>query len=337
MNRHSDISKSECIAKIKEIIPDIEDDLINKLYDSARKGKEIERCGSLINWVEKVEHGIIMLDNNDYFTALMRSLPISLNLAATDYGTTRQRDLGQLWTDTARGFLGEIALSKFALRHFNIQLELDYSIDGALEDYLPSDIGKIYLPNKDKTIDPQIRVSFKTTKFSGIWLDIPGAQIHHSDAFVLVKLGITRDHFIAFLKAMSFIKDKLLHKGIKDGAINKDYADQLWESLPDFRPIPAYVVGYLDRNIINNPSEVEYKESRKRDGSFKHYTITNYVGRVENRKPVEAPESLKSYECMFESINSFSQADRFVANAGSLKYTKSDWNELFTQVTGGEI
>ena len=40
---------------------------------------------------------------------------------------------------------------------------------------------------------------------------LQGAQINHSDGFVLAKLGITRQHFLGFLKESGLIATMLLH------------------------------------------------------------------------------------------------------------------------------
>ena len=45
---------------------------------------------------------------------------------------------------------------------------------------------------------PKYNIGVKTTKWKGIWLDIPGDQFNHSDIHVLVKIGGGRDHLFAF-------------------------------------------------------------------------------------------------------------------------------------------
>ena len=58
------------------------------------------------------------LDKDDYSRALIRSLWVAPNLAAVDFAGGRLRDFAQLWTDTARGSLGEIAVQKFLKNNF---------------------------------------------------------------------------------------------------------------------------------------------------------------------------------------------------------------------------
>jgi len=47
----------------------------------------------------------------------------------------------------------------------------------------------------------------------------------HSDVYVLVRVGITREHFIAFLKAISVIRDKLFSKAVEHGASELQHGD----------------------------------------------------------------------------------------------------------------
>ncbi|MCC6024027.1 MAG: hypothetical protein LM600_04935, partial [Thaumarchaeota archaeon] len=55
-------------------------------------------------WVKWLGWSSVVLDENDYLKAALHALRLAPRVAATDYGTARQRDLGQLWADTIRGF-----------------------------------------------------------------------------------------------------------------------------------------------------------------------------------------------------------------------------------------
>jgi hypothetical protein len=303
-----------------------------KLINSAEKGGEYTNVAQFENWLkDRASFGMVMLDNTDYITALTQALKIAPNLAATDYGMSRQRDLGQLWTDVARGFLGEIGLCKFIKERFGFDLILDYSI-GPVEDYLPSDIKQIKLTD-GTIIKPNKRISFKTTKFNGIWLDIPGAQIGHSDAFILVKVGVTREHFVSFLKWISFMKDKLLPRAVEIGVISQNEANELWNGLPNLQNTPCYICGFLNDQIISSPPPPVYRPQYKRTGALKGYLMKSYVGWVKKKKPQSAPNDLLDKEWNFESIGEFSSEDHFVANAGNLLYSEKDWKDLLVSLT----
>jgi len=318
---------------IAKYLPGLESDQVKRLLGGAEVGSEVKQCGSWETWLEqRGNFGTVMLDHTDYVTALTHSLRIAPNLAATDYGSSRQRDLGQLWTDVARGFLGEIGLARFIKERFGIELLLDYTL-GPIENYLPSDIKGIRLETGEEVL-PKIQVSFKTTKFNGIWLDIPGAQINRSDVFVLVKLGISRDHFIAFLKWISFIRDKLLPHAIEAGTIGEEEAKKLWASLPDFKKIPCYIAGFLDKEIIKAPPAPDFRPMHNRSGALKGYHMRKYVGWVKGGEPVTVPSNTKGQNWEFEAIGSFSKEDHFVATSGCLKYSKADWKAVLHEVIG---
>lgn len=314
------------IAALKQAFPTIEETLLRRVHKSATLGGELEQCGSFESWIERFKFGTVVLNENDYTEALTHGLRLAPRLAATDYGTRRVRDLGQLWTDAARGFLGELALAKFVEQRFGIQILPDYSL-GNVEDYLLSDIKAIRRSDGEQ-ITPKLRVSFKTTKFNGLWLDLPGAQAEHSDVFVLLKLGIEQDHFVAFLKSISLFRDKLLPKAVQLGALRQKESDELWDTLPVFRNIPCYVAGFLDGDLHNRSTLSKYRESHTRQGDFKHYVICGYHGWIRHGVAEALPDGLDKTKFAFELIERFSSVPHFVVNAGSLKYSQSDWAEL---------
>lgn len=320
----------------KKHLPELDKDQAWKLLGGASASGELQQCGSPESWFkDRAGFSTVMLNDIDYITALTHSLRIAPGLAATDYGTSRQRDLGQLWTDVARGFLGEIGLSKFVNQRFGAELMLDYTL-GPIEDYLPSDIKGIRLQD-GKEVHPKLKVSFKTTKFNGIWLDVPGAQITYSHIFVLIKLGISRVHFVSFLKSISFIKDKLLPQAMEIGTIEKAQAQELWDTLPDFKNIPCYIAGFLDRELIESPPSPIYRPMHKRDRTLKGYRMQKYVGWVKDKKPKGVPIHLENENWEFEAIGAFSAEDHFVATSGFLKYSEQDWKAMLGEVIGEKL
>jgi hypothetical protein len=57
--------------------------------------------------------------------------------------------------------------------------------------------------------------------------DIPGKQIVHSDIFVFVRVGVTREHFVAFLKKISVIRDKLISEARARGLLSKEELNEI--------------------------------------------------------------------------------------------------------------
>jgi len=326
---------------------------IEDVCEGADRGLDIRMFKTLNEWAEWLSWASVVLDESDYLTAAVHALRLAPKLAATDYGTSRQRDLGQLWTDAIRGFLGEIAFTKWLRQRFGIEAELDFR-RGALEEFLPSDIKRVKKPGDREPREPGLKVSIKTTKLGGIWLDVPFAQIRHSDIFVLVRVGITREHFVAFLKKISVLKDKIFEEAVRRGIVAEDVLREIWEEVPDFTPVPAYIAGFVDRREI----ESELARQRVIDvggrvGGRKRIklTINRYLGlwnpkeeEQYRRAIIERCTALKScsgierltgqaeFEIEFEGIGSFSETLHFIASSGVLKRRREDWEKILKEL-----
>lgn len=307
------------------------------LCEGAVRGRDVESFSDIDEWIGWLSWSSVLLDEKDYLTAAVHALDLAPRLAGTDYGTARQRDLGQLWTDTIRGFLGEIAFAKWLKEKFKVRVELDYR-KGSLTEFLPSDIRTI------EGRSPKLNISIKTTKLRGIWLDIPYKQIEHSDVFVLVRVGVTREHFLAFLKKISVIKDKILDKALKLGIINDEELRDIWGTIPEFTKIPAYVAGFFDKRIYGN-------KIKKRDSIFlvdgvmkkKRFVINKFVGywhpkqeEYKNRviellrgKGKVVPSDVR---IEFEGIRDFSSTLHFIVSSGVLNRRREDWENLIKQI-----
>ena len=304
-----------------------------EVCEGAVRARDIEVFGDYSRWVEWLGWASVVLDEDDYLKAAVYGLNLAPKLAGTDYGTARQRDLGQLWTDVIRGFLGEIAVAKWLKERFGITAELDYRL-GPLEEFLPSDIKSV------AGREPRLRVSIKTTKLSGLWLDVPGAQIEHSDVFILVRVGVTREHFVAFLKKISVIRDKLMREAVERGLVKREEIEQIWDSIPEFTAVPAYIAGFLDKTEIQDRLR-DRTAVIEADGDVKirKVVINKFLGfwhpgeaiyekklkglLRERGRPVKDEMSIE-----FEGIGDFSKTLHFIASSGVLKKRKEDWEKL---------
>lgn len=338
MPRETD--KTRTLKAITDKFPEISRKQAEKLYDASKAGGEISKYSSPEEWLKKrFFPNLVMLNRDDYVNALTQSLRIAPRLAGTDFGMTRQRDLGQVWTDTARGFLGEIAFVRLLKQRFGITLDLDYSL-GLVADYLNSDIQKAITLSDGTSAELQSNISIKTTKFQGIWLDIPGAQIGHSDAFFLMKLGIEREHFVSFLKDISFVRDKLLPQAKRIGAISEEDADELWDSLPVFENIPCYVCGFIDTDSVDNHKTISsiHRELKKRDGTSKDkYEVSEYIGWIYRGVPDNLDAAIQN-KSEFISIGTFTASNNhFISSIGHLKNSDDDWEQFLTKATGVPI
>jgi len=329
MPQEKELFNSEIGSILKEKISDDESvqSLETQLLRGAEEALEIE--GDFETWLERFKYQFLWLDKDDYSRALVRALWLAPRFAGTDFGSSRQRDMGQVWTDTARGFLGEIALSKFLQKRFGVETRLDTS-RGELTKFLPTDIAEVRRPD-EKWRKPSLKISIKTTKFNGRWLDLPGAQFEHSDVFVLVKIGILRQHFLAFLKAISFLKDKLFVKAKNLGELDDDDARKLWNEIPEFEPLPAYIAGFLYKSDVNLP--IHMINARLRGRTRMRIVISQGIG-------LFTPENLRSLQEIREIdpsgsvpikidpiIDSFS-GQHFFAHSGGLQYGEAKWLRL---------
>ena len=289
-------------------------------------GGEIENSDQFEDWVKsRFLPNCVKIENEDYAQVCVSALKILPSVAATDYGSSRQRDMGQLWADMIRGYLGEIAVKIFIKNNWKVEVFLDHE-KGSLQDYLPMDIHEVLLPNGQRQT-PKIKISIKATKWNGIWLDIPGDQFNHSDIHILVKVGVGRDHLFAFFKEISVFKDKILPVGEKIGALTHSDSETLFNELPSFQPIPAYIFGFIRKNDAFKKLPYEGKKGRK------NYNITGWKGPIspgdldEIKKREKAPGKIE-----FEGIRKFSHNQGYLFNAGNLLWGKKDWDEVIEEI-----
>ena len=198
---------------------------------------------------------------------------------------------------------------------------------GDLEDHLQSDIDRVV--RNDKEREPKINLSIKTTKWNGIWLDIPGNQFNHSDAFVLVKVGTGRDHLFAYFKHISVFKDKILREGIEKGELTKKEAKKLFKNLPPFSNIPAYIAGFVLKET--NYEDLPYGGRKGR----KHYEIRSWKGArfPDDLERIKREENLSSSgKVEFMNIKRFAHDRGYLFNTGNLLWEKRDWQQLINSL-----
>lgn len=297
-----------------------------KIVEKAHIGQEFSTVVESLTWVnDRFLPNCVLIDEDGYTKMCIDALKILDRTAATDYGSSRQRDLGQLWADMTRGYLGEFAFQLFMKKHWNLESELGHEV-GSLDEFLPLDIHNI---RRDGGVfhAPSLKLSVKTTKWNGIWLDIPGDQFNHSDIHILIKVGTGRDHLFAFFKKISVFKDKILKKGVDSGCLTCDESDALFENLPSFKPVPAYICGFVKTDRIYEPLSYAGKSGKK------NYTIQSWNGpissgdldRIKDREHV-------SGDIKFEGIGKFSHDSGYLFNTGSLLWNHNDWTKVVNRL-----
>jgi len=302
--------------------------LIRDIFKGASEGMEIGPNPN--EWIERLKYQFVWLDKDDYSRALVRALWLAPVFAGTDFGSSRQRDMGQVWTDTARGFLGEIALTKFLGSRFYIETKID-TRRGDLKEFLPTDISLIKKTPNSEWRSPNLKISIKTTKFNGRWLDLPGDQFSHSDIFILIKLGILRQHFLAFLKALSFLRDKLFAEALRLGELDVSTSKKLWQEIPEFEPIPAYIAGFLKKDNLNMP--IHMVKAVLKGRKDKMIVITQGIGLFSEESLREHPSIIqldpeRRLPIHVDPILKPLRGAHFLANSGGLQYGEDSWKEL---------
>lgn len=315
---------NKTIRLIQEKIGVSHDDA-SKIVVKAVAGGEINDAVTPEEWFDKrFLPNCVSVDETGYTKMCVDALKIIGTTAATDYGGSRQRDLGQLWADMTRGYLGEYAFMLFLKDKWGIEADLGHE-KGELQQYLPMDIHKIRRKSSGEFHEPKINIGLKATKWNGIWLDIPGDQFNHSDIHVLIKVGAGRDHLIAFFKKISVFKDKVLERGKEVGSLSTDEADSLFDNLPTFSPIPAYICGFVRKS--NNYQELPYKGKKGR----LHYNIHTWNGPINpgDLDEIKKREDLSDRgKVAFSGIGKFAHDKGYLFNTGSLLWQEKDWKEI---------
>ena len=295
--------------------------------------------------IQHLRDNFILLSVHDYLQAFVVSLPMAYIYRKTDYGEPRQRDLGQVVTDSVRGALGEIAFVQLWEKKTGQKILLKAD-EMKLEEALQSDIqigGK--------------KIGIKTTKFRGYWLDVPYKQSLYSDLYVLMKIAVPPDHFFIELFGANEIRSPLLGY-IKENLNSADariYYEDMQTAVENFTkklenftrlPIPGYFAGYIEQNKIADKfsfiSLEDFSIGRKyitiRGGKGtipgkredRRKEIVRLVQEYLNRqKSVENDPQLRELDNLrikFEGINNFSSDASHAI--GHIKVLNSDLTSL---------
>lgn len=306
----------------------IQQDDAKDLLTKAIIGGELETLDPphCADWVaNRLIPNCAYIDEVGYTKMCVDALKILHTTAGTDYGSSRQRDMGQLWADMTRGYLGELAMKMIFKSRWNVGIDLDHEA-GNLSDYLPLDIHRV-THDGNPPRPPKIKISVKTTKSIGIWLDIPGDQFNHSDVHMLVKVCAGRDHLFSFFKSISVFKDKVLRKGVESGSLTETESADLFTRLPSFRPIPAYVCGFVLKD--EKYSRLSYKG---RAGK-KNFEISGWRGPYDPKDLIEIKSNNQiTGKVGFAGIGEFTEQKRYLFNTGSLLWKSSDWKSVIEKL-----
>lgn len=287
-------------------------------------GECARETSSVLEWIEtRFIPNVVFIDHLGYAEMCINALRTVPRITATDFGSSRQRDLGQLWADMTRGYLGELAVKRYIEREFAIAISLGHEL-GDLEDFLNSDIKEVTL--NGVTRPPHVAVGIKTMKINALWLDIPNAQFLHSDFHISVKVKAPRDHLFSFFKSISVFKDKVLKLGTDHALITADESERIFTEIPDFGRIAAYVCGFV-------PQHAPYRDldygGRK---GTKNFTVTSWNGPLRDGDFERIRTRESAHRVQLEGIGQLSHDQGYLFNSGSLRWRPDDWKEFVDQL-----
>lgn len=325
------MSKEEDKLNIKKFVDDVMLNEFSDLDDKSAlkfvtKALESELIKSttqtdLLDWYEKrFKPTLFILGENEYTHAAIQALRIQFGIQGTDFGSSRQRDMGQKWTDTIRGYLGELGIKQVMKNKFNLDIMLGHA-PGKLEDYLKLDIHGVRNNSAQEYRKPKINIGTKTIKSNGIWLDIPGKEFSHSDIHLCISIGIDVDHLFGFFKHLSVFEDKILKRGLDLKIINQNEADEIYNKVPSLKKVYGYIPGF-----VTNKTYVNSYDYEGRKGS-KNYTITNWTGKYDPSYLDIIKKNESASKVQFAGIGEFTQASRHLFGLKSLKYSDLDWKD----------
>ena len=256
----------------------------------------------------------IVLTEDDYKRALYRAFRILVlgDIAMTDFGSSRQRDFGQRWTDFTRGFLGEIGIEKFFKEKLNKEIDLEEVEIGDVSKFLPTDIVKVKENGKWRNIKND--TSIKTSKLGSMWLDI-GTQLNHSEAFIFIKIGLTVDHLVHFFKKQKIV-NMLVKIGESLGEIKnpEEELKKLLDSIEDIKPFPTYVPGFVWKKDLENG------------------VLNIYETRTGNKKIIGGCGLFSGVPTrIFEGLGELTPP-KHMACLDSLRWSKADWQKLSDKI-----
>ncbi len=297
---------------------------IQKLISAAISGRETSNDSAAIDkWIEtQFIPNTILIDEAGYTEMCIDALKTISTQTLTDFGSSRQRDFGQAWSDTIRGYLGEFAVTKFLEKKFGLKTKLAHQ-RGIASTFYDSDISEIFDSGtwrKTKTF-----IGIKTAKFNGMWLDVPKEQFAKSHVHVQVKIGVDSTHLFSFFKKLSVFKDKILKVGLEGNYLSEKESEQIWNDIPEFTQVPAYISGFAIRDFPYTALDYEGHKARK------HFTIHAYRGFLPANYEAEIirKEALASGgKVKLLAIGELTSADKYLFNTGSILRTDQEWHKV---------
>lgn len=326
------------------------DDLLSQARDLARSepasGEDGEDPDAAIaNFWKEVKTNATLLTKKDYLRAAVVALSFAHRFARTDYGSSRQRGFGQLWGDAIQGILGEIAFQKFirSATFGRIIPILDAS-EEELESALSADVVEVIL--EGKSIKPPQKISIKTTKLNGRWLDVPYAQNKQSDIYVLVKVGTDADtlfNFLASIGALEQVLTAYQEGGLAEGELlflnegealkrAKEKVEKIKEKNVLFL---AFIAGWKEKGQLSQTFQAYRHNARRANKKITVYSGVGTIlsGSVKANQIIFSdplPQNKNNLPVEFYPIGKFSNSQHTLCSTDMLMRDLSHITELLS-------
>lgn len=116
-------------------------------------------------------------------------------------------------------------------------------------------------------------------------------------------------------------KDKVLKRGVDVGALSEAQSQKIFDDLPTFKPIPAYICGFANRESSYKNLSYTGKKGKKR------LTIKTWKGPI-NPGDIEKIKQKEGIEgnVLFSGIGDFAHNKGYLFNTGNLLWSCNDWS-----------
>ncbi|MBI5804779.1 helix-turn-helix domain-containing protein [candidate division TA06 bacterium] len=196
----------------------------------------------LNEWKAQREYSMVQLIREDYLKCLEFAIRSFYQYKSTsNFGTTEQREAGKFVSNFVIGKLGEIAVTKFIKRHYDIDITLDFSLRDAV---VGQDIVEIAKPRRGgRVYNPaRKRIAIKTTKMKNVWLIVPQKEIEDttrvSEIYICSRVELFLNHFIRIVR-------------------DHNSLNHLTDIIPQFDVIEAQVCGYIPVDLLRSNAPVK--------------------------------------------------------------------------------
>lgn len=241
---------------------------IGKEVDTQRIGRRILiDKNTLLMWKEQRDLRCVKLTREHYIRCLEFAIKSFYHYSSSsDFGTAQQRDAGKFITNFVIGKLGEIAVSVFLKREFDVDVKLDFEIR---ESVVGQDITEIAKPRRGGRVynPPAKRIAVKTSKMKNIWLLVSEQEVkdpaRKSDVYIFSRVDLFLNHFIRFIKG---------HEAL--ASVN--------EMIPSFIEMNAEVCGFVTHEQLMEKPPVKMLPQPKQEIQSSYIIKTGELKKSKN-------------------------------------------------------